>query len=154
MEIVDFSRLLQLPEQALRSWNETANLLIRIYFVTPVPVLCRLRIRSLKHIFPKSASAYVLRLSFLQFYGGIDGLIYIYILSLEFLLQQRLMLSGFRVGERRKEIDEARTDALRVFAGSVCFRAKQGKCDLSSKSSYAKDHCVTERRKGRLTQKG
>jgi hypothetical protein len=24
VEIVDFSRLLQLPEQALRSWNETA----------------------------------------------------------------------------------------------------------------------------------
>ncbi len=36
------------------------------------------------------------------------------------------MRSGFRVRERRKEIDEARTDALRVFAGSVCFRAKQG----------------------------
>lgn len=69
-------------------------------------------------------------------------------------MPQRLMRSGFRVRERRKEIDEARTDALRVFAGSVCFRAKQGKCDLSSKFSYTKDHSVTERRKGRLTQEG
>ncbi len=96
--------------------------------MTPVPVLCRLRIRSLKHIFPKSASAYVLRFSFLRFYGGIDGLIYVYIfLSLEFLLQQPLMRSGFRVGERRKEIDEARTDALRVFAGSFLFQSQTRK---------------------------
>jgi hypothetical protein len=95
--------------------------------VTPVPVLCRLRIRSLKHIFPKSASAYVLRLSFLQFYGGIDGLIYVYFLSLEFLLQQPLMRSGFRVGERSKEIDEARTDTLRVFCCIRLFQSQTRK---------------------------